>query len=75
MDFIFDFLQNILDLLSNFFTWVGSLILDLVNLATQVWRMVTLIPAFFAWLPEYITVPLIAGFSIVAVYKILGREG
>jgi len=70
-----DVISNILDLLSSFFSWVGGLIEDLINVGVQVAKAISSIPSLLVWLPSSISALLIAGFSIVAAYKILGREG
>lgn len=72
---MFDLLSNILDLLVQFFTWVGSLISGLVNLVVQVGKAVTSFPDYISWLPPEIAAVLVATIAVVAAYKILGREG
>lgn len=72
---MFDLLSNILDLLVQFFTWVGSLIQGLVNLVVQVGKAVTSFPDYISWLPPDIIAVLVATIAVVAAYKILGREG
>lgn len=70
-----DLLSNILDMLSTFFGWIGSLVDGLINLATQVYKAIAIIPDFIGWLPTSVLSILIVGFGVVAAYKILGREG
>lgn len=72
---ITDLLANILDMLSTFFGWIGSLVDGLINLATQVYKAIAVIPDFICWLPSTVVSILVVGFGVVAVYKILGREG
>lgn len=74
-DFLGDMFSNLLDMLSTFFGWVGSLVDGLINLATQVGKAIIAIPSFISWLPDGIVTILITGFGVVAAYKILGREG
>lgn len=75
MDFITDLLSNLVDLLVSFFVWVGTLIDGLVNVAVQVGKAITALPHYLTWLPEGVIAVLLASFTIVAAYKILGREG
>lgn len=70
-----DVLSNILDMLKTFFSWVGSLVEGLINLATQVYKAIAVIPDFIGWLPTSVISVLVVGFGVVAAYKILGREG
>lgn len=71
----FDVLSNILDMLANFFTWFGNLIQDIINVSIQVGKALLAIPNLLSWLPSTVIATLVAGFTIVGVYKVLGREG
>lgn len=75
LDYIYNIVTNILDMLGSFFSWVGGLIQDLIDLALLVGRAVRSVPALLGWLPTSIVTALGVGFTIVAAYKILGREG
>lgn len=70
-----DLLSNIVDLLVDFFTAIGSLLSDLFDVIVKVGRAASFIPDLFSWLPRSVSAILISTFAVVVVYKVLGREG
>lgn len=70
-----DLLSNIVDLLVDFFSAVSGLLYDLFMVMGKVKKAVTFIPDLFSWLPDEVGVILISTFTVVIVYKVLGREG
>lgn len=75
LDAIKDAVNDIVDFISLIFDFIKGLIEDIVNLTTTVSDTVAKIPKFFEWMPDYLIVGVIALFSVVVIYKILGREG
>ena len=75
-------MQAILDFFSYAFSpyislvkFIITTIKDLVYMVGLTGRYLANIPSYFAWMPsQYVTVLTIL-FSIVVLYKVLGREG
>lgn len=70
----------------NFFEGIGDVILALVDFIVSffsdlVWIIQTLlwaltqIPSLLSWIPAPIQAVLLVTFSVVVIYKIMGREG
>lgn len=66
---------NVLSLLGGLFSVICKIFEFIAFLFDLVIKFVVSIPDFFFWLPTEITVLLVSIFSVVVVYKILGREG
>lgn len=75
MDAIIGFFTGIADLLGGVIDFLLGLIRDIVYIATLILKAVAGIPSFFAWLPSPVLALLVTIFGVVAIYKILGREG
>ena len=74
-------LGNILDgikSIANFFITVGNFIVDfisdLVYSIGLIGKTVLELPSYFAWLPGSIVALLTTIFTIVVIYKVLGRD-
>lgn len=75
-------MEKILDVLTkigNFFTdiidFVVDFFQDLVYVIKLTGEAVAKIPEYIGWIPSGLLAMLIALFAVVAIYKILGREG
>lgn len=55
--------------------WVTGFIADIAYMIAMLHAFMSYIPSFFAWLPASISVFIITAFTIVIVYKVIGREG
>lgn len=64
---IADFFVSIVDFVVGFFK-------DLIYVITLVDSFVKALPGYFAWLPSAALILILAIFSIVIVYLILGRQ-
>lgn len=71
-------IYNILKSIADFFTSVVSFVLNLVSDTIYVVgllaKAIVDIPKYLSFLPPVILAVLISTFSIVVIYKILGRE-
>lgn len=75
MDSILQFLTGIGDAIVSFFDVIFSFLRDTVYLVQLTGKFLAAIPSYFSWLPPQLLGLLVAIFSIVVLYKILGREG
>lgn len=71
-------IYNILKSIADFFTSVVSFVLNLISDTIYVVgllaKAIVDIPKYLSFLPPVILAVLISTFSIVVIYKILGRE-
>ena len=72
---IIDFLKMIGDTLVSFFEFAFSLVEDLIYVIKLTGETVTRIPSYFSWLPSEAVAIIVTIFSIVVIYKVIGREG
>lgn len=75
MDAIIKFFTGIGDAISAAFDWFLSFLSDCVYLVSLTGRFLVQIPILFSWLPSELLSILVLIFTIVVLYKILGREG
>lgn len=75
MDAIISFFTGIADAVTALFEFLFSLIADLVYLVQLTGKFLLQIPSYFAWLPGELLALIILIFTIVVLYKVLGREG
>lgn len=68
-------IKAIFDLLAGIVQFVIKLMQDLVMVVGLLGQTVSTLPVAFAWLPGTVVTLLIALFSVVVIYKFLGREG
>lgn len=54
---------------------IGDFINDLLWTIELLGKAILNVPSYIAWLPEPLIALIIACFSIVIIYKVLGREG
>lgn len=74
-------LKSIFNAMINFFNLVGSLIdfvigivKDLIYVIGLMGKMISRIPNYIGWLPSSAIALVTLTFTIVVIYKILGRE-
>lgn len=72
---LFDFIAGIGTAISALFSFVVSLIEDIVYMVVLTGKFVAQLPQFFTWLPATVQILITVTFSIVVVYKVIGREG
>lgn len=75
MDAVLQFFQGIGNAITSFFDFVFSLVGDLVYLIQLTGKFLVAIPGYFSWLPPELLALIGTIFTIVVLYKILGREG
>ena len=75
MQAIIEFLSGIGQAVITVFDFIVSLFSDLVYMITMLGHIAVQLPAYFAWLPSELLSGLILIFTLVILYKILGREG
>lgn len=75
MQAIVDFLSGIGNAIVSIFDFVIALFRDFITFL----KLLTLVPSylesFLSWIPSEFTVLLLLLFSVVILYKILGRDG
>lgn len=75
MDTLLDFFKAIGDIIVAIVDFVVSFFQDFIYLITLVAQVVQDIPLYFSWMPTTLVALLGVIFSLVAIFKILGREG
>lgn len=72
---IWEAIQGIWDTIVSIVEFVIDFIKDLIYVIQLVGESVLKIPEYIGWLPTSLVTIIILIFSIVVIYKILGREG
>lgn len=75
MDALISFFEGIGNAIVSAFNFVVSLVSDIVYMIQLTGKFLAQIPSYFSWIPAEITALLVVLFSVVVIYKILGREG
>lgn len=75
LESIKEFFLSFGNILKSLVDFVIGLIEDIVSVVKLVGTFVLKIPDFFSWLPAQVIALIVAAFSVVVIYKILGREG
>lgn len=75
MQSILDFFVGVYNTVSELVNYVIGFIGDLVYVVKLTGQFVANIPVYFAWMPSAVVSVLISIFSVVVIYKVLGREG
>lgn len=75
MDALLQFFDGIATAITSAFDFVFSFFVDLVYLVGLTGRFLLQIPSYFSFLPDELLASLITLFSLVVLYKIIGREG
>lgn len=75
MDAIVDFFAGIASGVTAAIEFLSGLIEDLVYMVGLLGQFIVQIPDYLSWLPSGVAAIFITIFSIVVIYKILGREG
>lgn len=75
MQAIADILSSIADWFTMIFDFIFGFFGDVVYIIKITGIFLLKIPEYFAWLPSECVSVVVVIFSIVVVYKILGREG
>lgn len=75
MSAILEFLKGIGSAIVAVFEFIIGLVQDIVYLVQLTGSMLAQLPKLLSWLPAPVTAILLSIFTIVVLYKILGREG
>ncbi len=75
MDAVISFLISFANLISNLVQFLINLVKDLIYVVGLLAKMVVQIPNMIGWLPSACISLVLTLFSIVVIYKVLGREG
>lgn len=75
MGAIVEFFKGFIDIIESLVNFVIDTIMDLVYMISLLGSMIGNIPAYFGWIPSAIVSSIVVIFSIVIIYKIIGREG
>lgn len=75
MSAILDFLIGLGDMIRSLADFVFGIIKDLVYVIALIGSLVLKIPDMIGWLPSACITLVITTFSVVVIYKIIGREG
>lgn len=70
-----DYIISIGELISSAFDFVIGFFEDIVYVVQLTGKFVLQISSYFAWLPAPVLTLVVAIFSVVVIYKVLGREG
>ena len=74
MQAIIDFLNQLVDAVNAVIDFVVKFVQDIVYVVGLIGDFIVYIPNFFGWLPASLLSILVLVFSVVAIYKILGRS-
>lgn len=75
MGAIIDFFTGIGDAIGTVINFVVQLFTDMLTMLQLLAKFIGDIPSYFGWLPSSVVAVVIIIFSIVVIYKIIGREG
>lgn len=75
MDALLQFFQGIGNAITSFFDFIFSFLGDIVYLVQLTGKFLAAIPGYFSWLPPELLSLIGIIFTIVVLYKVLGREG
>ena len=75
MQAIIDFFNTIGSVISTVINFVVKTFSDLVMMLKLLAKFIVNISSYFGWLPSAVVAVIVTIFSIVVIYKILGREG
>ena len=75
MQAIIDFFNTVGSVISTVINFVVKMFSDLVMMLQLLAKFIVNIPSYFGWLPSAVVAVIVSIFSIVVIYKILGREG
>lgn len=75
LDFIADLFYSLLGPLGSLIEFIINFGEDVVYLIQLLLSFVEDIPSYFGWLPDSCIILIVSTFTIVVLYKVLGREG
>ena len=75
MQALVDFFVGFGDVIKSLFTFVIDTVKDLIYVIGLLGQMIIELPNMIGWLPSACIAVIVTIFSIVVIYKIVGREG
>lgn len=75
MQAIIDMFRGLVELLNSVVDFVVKLFTDLVSVVRLLAQTVAALPRMLGFLPSTILSVILATFTVVVIYKVLGREG
>ena len=75
MEGILNFLKGFADIIGAIFNFLFGIIKDLLYVVGLLGSLILRIPDMIGWLPSACITLVVTTFTIVMIYKILGREG
>lgn len=72
---IIDFFTSVGSIISTVINFVIKLFSDLIMMLQLLAKFIVNIPSYFGWLSSSVVAVIVTIFTIVVIYKILGREG
>lgn len=75
MGAIIDFFTGIGDAIGTGIQFIVQLFSDMLTMLELLAKFIVNIPSYFGWLPASVVTVVITIFTIVVIYKIIGREG
>lgn len=74
MQAIIDFFKSIAEFFSSVVNFVITIVSDLISMIQTIGKVVLKIPDYLGFLPAALVGILVAGISVVVLYKVLGRS-
>lgn len=74
MNALISFIEGIGSAIHGFFSFIYSLIMDIVYLIQLTGKMLAAVPSFFSWLPAPVLALLLTTITVAVLYKVLGRD-
>lgn len=68
-------LKSIFNLISSIVSFIIGFFQDLVYMITLLGKFILSLPSYLSWLPPTFITAVTLIFTIVVIYKVLGREG
>lgn len=68
-------LKSIFNLISSVVSFIIGFFQDLVYMITLLGKFILSLPSYLSWLPPTFITAVTLIFTIVVIYKVLGREG
>lgn len=68
-------LKSIFNLISSVVSFIIGFFQDLVYMITLLGKFILSLPTYLSWLPPTFITAITLIFTIVVIYKVLGREG
>lgn len=71
---LLELVTGIVDAIGSFLDFLGDMVSDLLSVVKLLGEFVLQVPDYFAWLPAEAVAIIVSIFSVVVLYKILGRD-